>query len=31
MSHLEKNICAYGLINEQLVHIDQVESGLACG
>ncbi|MDP2570794.1 hypothetical protein Q8W40_01265 [Vibrio penaeicida] len=31
MSHLEKSICAYGLLNEQLVHIDQVESGLACG
>lgn len=30
MSHLEKNICAYGLMNDQLVHIDQVESGLAC-
>ncbi|EGA70242.1 hypothetical protein VISI1226_13461 [Vibrio sinaloensis DSM 21326] len=30
MSHLEKNISAYGLMNDQLVHIDQVESGLAC-
>ncbi len=30
MTHLDKNTSAYGLSDSQLMHIEQVESGLSC-